>query len=321
MGESTIHVPGSDDTAAPRHGDSVQTPGGAAAEAANGTGGSTAVSSADSLRHRIARARRRPKRPRLWFEIALMGITYWLYNIVRNAIPQQDAIAQRHATWVWHTEQDFGISIERWVNHTLDKVGWLITGMNYYYATLHFIVTLAVLIWLYRSHPGRYAAARLVLAVTTIIALVGFYLFPLAPPRLMNGGGFVDTVITHHTWGSLASGAAASVTNKYAAMPSMHIGWSMWCGLSIFFLAERTWVRALGLAYPAATLVVIIATANHFWMDAVGGAACLAVGFLVARLVYHRWAFQFPQIPASWQAEAGTLPEQRPTPVGVKVSR
>jgi hypothetical protein len=316
-----MHASGGENAAPSSRGGSVQSLGGSAARDADGAGGSTAVSSADSLRRRIARARRGPKRPRLWVEIALMGLTYWLYNIVRNAVPQQDALAQRHAVWVWHTEQDFGVAVERWVNHTLDRVDWLITGMDYYYATLHFIMTLGVLIWLYRSHPGRYAAARLVLAVTTGIALVGFYFFPLAPPRLMNGGGFVDTVITHHTWGSLASGAAASVTNKYAAMPSMHIGWSLWCGLTIFYLAERTWVRALGLAYPAATLVVIIATANHFWMDAIGGALCLGIGFLVTRVVYHRWAYAFPQIPASWQAEAGALPEQRPTPVGARVGR
>ncbi|GAA1969394.1 phosphatase PAP2 family protein [Kitasatospora viridis] len=313
-------MPGDDD-APTTGGDSVQAAVAAPAPAVDGTsGGSTAVSSPGSLRRRIALARRGPKRPRLWFEIALIGVSYWLYNIVRNAVPQQGAIAQRHAAWVWRTEQTLGIAVERSINHAFDKVGWLITGMNYYYATLHFIVTVVVLVWLYRSHPGRYAAGRLVLAVTTLIALVGFYFFPLAPPRLMNNGGFVDTVLTHHTWGSLASGAATSVTNQYAAMPSMHIGWSLWCGLTVFCLAERTWVRALGLIYPAATLLVIIATANHFWMDAVGGMACLGFGFLVARVVYHRWAYQFPQIPASWQSEAA-LPEQRPTPVGARLGR
>ena len=66
--------------------------------------------------------------------------------------------------------------------------------MNYYYATLHFIVTIGVLVWLYRRHPGRYAATRLVLFATTGVALLGYYLYPLAPPRLMNGGSFIDTV-------------------------------------------------------------------------------------------------------------------------------
>ncbi|MER8182687.1 phosphatase PAP2 family protein [Kitasatospora sp. NPDC094015] len=276
-----------------------------------------AQSSRAALRGRVREQRRRPARPRLWFELALIGISYWLYSLVRNAVPEQASIAQRHATWIWDFERSLGIALERSVNHAVDSVGWLVVGMNYYYATLHFIVTIGVLVWLYRRHPGRYAAARTVLFVTTGIALVGFYFFPLAPPRLMTGGGFVDTVLTHHTWGSMASGAGAHVSNQYAAMPSMHIGWSLWCGLTIFFLARPLWVRLLGLLYPAATLVVIISTANHFWMDAVGGALCLTVGFVAARAVYHVWVYQLPRLPGGPQEKPVTVPEQWSSTVGV----
>ncbi|MFF4919175.1 phosphatase PAP2 family protein [Kitasatospora sp. NPDC001119] len=251
-----------------------------------------------ALRSRVSAQRRSPARPRIWFELALIGISYWVYSIVRNAVPEQEAIAQKHASWIWDLENHLGIAVERSINHAVDSVGWLITGMNYYYATLHFVITIGVLVWLYRSHPGRYVAARTVLFVTTGIALVGFYFFPLAPPRLMTDGGFIDTVKVHGTWGSMASGPAAHVSNQYAAMPSMHIGWSMWCGLAIFFLARRTWVRVLGLMYPAATLVVIVSTANHFWMDAVGGELCLMVGFLTARWMYHEWVYRLPKVPA-----------------------
>ncbi|NED79624.1 hypothetical protein G3I76_05880, partial [Streptomyces sp. SID11233] len=86
------------------------------------------------------------------------------------------------------------------------KVTWLIVGMNYYYATLHFVVTLGVLVWLFKWHPGRYAAARLALFATTGAALLGYYLYPLAPPRLMTNTHFIDTVLVHQTWGSMASG-------------------------------------------------------------------------------------------------------------------
>ncbi|XCM83966.1 phosphatase PAP2 family protein [Kitasatospora sp. HUAS MG31] len=268
-----------------------------------------------AVRDRVRNQRRTPGRPRLWFELALIGISYWVYSLVRNAVPEQAAIAQRHARWIWDFEQALGVAVEHTVNRTVDSVTWLIVGMNYYYATLHFIVTIGVLVWLYRRHPGRYAATRTVLFVTTGIALVGFYCFPLAPPRLMTDGGFVDTVLAHHTWGSMASGPAAHVSNQYAAMPSMHIGWSLWCGLTIFFLARSTWVRALGLAYPAATLVVIVATANHFWMDAVGGIVCLAVGFVSARLIYHVWAYRLPKVPGDPDERPVTVPTQWEQPV------
>jgi len=169
--------------------------------------------------------------------------------------------------------------------------------MNYYYATLHFVVTLSVLVWLYRCHPGRYAAARLVLFATTVVALVGYYFFPLAPPRLMTGTTFVDTVMVHQTWGSMASGDLKHMSNQYAAMPSMHIGWSVWCGLTIFALARVPWVRVLGLLYPAVTLMVIVATAIHFWLDAVGGLLCLAFGFTVARVWYGALPYALPRAP------------------------
>ncbi|AYN41670.1 inositol phosphorylceramide synthase [Streptomyces dangxiongensis] len=229
---------------------------------------------------------RRPRRPRLWFEILLVAVSYWTYSLIRNAVPEQRAEALRNARWIWRVEHDLGVAVEQSVNHAANSVTWLIVGMNYYYATLHFVITIGVLVWLYRWHPGRYAATRLALFATTGVALVGYYLFPLAPPRLMHGGHFVDTVLRHHTWGSMASGDLKHMSNQYAAMPSMHIGWSLWCGLTVFALASVPWARVLGLVYPAATLLVIVATANHFWLDAVGGVVCLCFGFAVARLWY-----------------------------------
>ncbi|MGY6025215.1 phosphatase PAP2 family protein [Streptomyces spinosirectus] len=242
---------------------------------------------------------RTPRRPRLWFEILLIGVSYWTYSLIRNAVPEQRGKALRNADWIWRTEHHLGIAVEESVNHAVNSVSWLIVGMNYYYATLHFVITLGVLVWLFRSHPGRYAATRLVLFATTGVALVGYYLYPLAPPRLMNGSHFIDTVMVHRTWGSMASGDLKHMSNQYAAMPSMHIGWSVWCGLTIFFLARVPWVRVLGLLYPVATLIVIVATANHFWLDAVGGLLCLAFGFAVSWAWYEVPPYALPRMPPS----------------------
>ncbi|NEY36498.1 hypothetical protein GTU99_30860 [Streptomyces sp. PRKS01-65] len=257
-----------------------------------------------SVWHRL----RTPRRPRLWFEILLIAVSYWTYSLVRNAVPEQRAQALRNADWIWKVEHQLGIAVEQTINHAANSVTWLIVGMNYYYATLHFVVTLGVLVWLYRRHPGRYAATRLVLFSTTGVALVGYYLFPLAPPRLMDGGRFVDTVMVHQTWGSMASGDLKNMSNQYAAMPSMHIGWSLWCGLTIFALATVPWVRVLGLLYPTLTLVVIVATANHFWLDAVGGMLCLAFGYTVARLWYGALPHALPRVVPSQGHTTHLLP-------------
>lgn len=272
MGESTAKIMAHRSGVAPRSIDSRDTDGAATA------GGLLA-----------------PRRPRLWFEILLIAVSYWIYSLVRNAVPEQQDDAMRNASHVWGLERSLGLAFEHAVNHAVNSVTWLIVGMNYYYATLHFVVTLTVLVWLFRRHPGRYAPTRLVLFVTTGIALLGYYFFPLAPPRLMEGGGFIDTVKIHHTWGSMASGDLAHVSNQYAAMPSMHIGWSLWCGITIAMLARWAWVRVLGVLYPVVTLLVIVSTANHFWLDAAGGTLCLGVGFAASWAVYGGLAYRLPR--------------------------
>jgi hypothetical protein len=256
-----------------------------------------------------------PRRPRLIIEIALIAVSYIVYGQIRNAVPDHASVAIGHAHQILDIERFLRIDVEHAVNHAVNSVTWLIVAMNYYYATLHFVITIGVLVWLYHWHPGRYRVFRTVLFVTTAVALVGFFLYALAPPRLLPGGDYIDTVLVHHTWGSLASGDLKQVSNQYAAMPSMHIGWSTWCGVTIFMLARNPWVRTAGLLYPVATLVVIVATGNHFVLDAVGGLLALAVGFGVQRLVNGRLAHRFPRYPADdprSAPEAVQAPEPEP---------
>ncbi|MGQ4516125.1 phosphatase PAP2 family protein [Streptomyces sp. DW26H14] len=272
------------------------------------TTGASAVRAGDSTStvRGWLRRRRLPRKPRIWFEILLIAVGYWIYSKIRNAVPEQRTQALRNARWVWSTEHHLGIAVEQSVNHAVNSVTWVIVPMNYYYATLHFIITIGVLVWLFWAHPGRYAAARTVLGVTTVVALLGYYLYPLAPPRLLSGT-FIDTVAVHHTWGSVSSGNLKSVSNQYAAMPSMHIGWSLWCGLTIFALAKAPWARILGMCYPVFTLSVIVATANHFWLDAIGGILCLAFGYAVTYAWYGTMPYRLPRL-ARERGRRGTQP-------------
>ncbi|MFE0422477.1 phosphatase PAP2 family protein [Streptomyces sp. NPDC058953] len=290
MGETTVK------TLEGRTADAPMATGEAATDEATATEPSRSRSARFS---RLARFKelRSPRRPRIWFEILLIAVSYWTYSLIRNAVPEQKAKALENADWILSAEKALGLDFEHAVNHAVNSVTWLIVTMNYYYATLHFIVTIGVLVWLYRWHPGRYAAGRLVLFATTAVALVGYYLYPLAPPRLMPGQGYIDTVLVHETWGSMASGDLKNMSNQYAAMPSMHIGWSLWCGLIVFAVAKAPWAKILGLLYPAATLVVIVATANHFWLDAVGGVICLGAGFLLSYAWYRSLPHQLPKLP------------------------
>jgi hypothetical protein len=242
------------------------------------------------LPHRLLRWRR----PTWWQEIAIIGIGYWLYTMGRNAVPEQKTIAIRHGNSVQHLQDTLHLNFELTINHFVARNEWLAQIMDYYYATLHFIVTIGVMVWLFVRRPHIYRGARTVLFVTTLLGLLGFYLYPLAPPRLLTQYSYVDTLLKFHTWGSLADPKIAEHSNQYAAMPSLHIAWAMWCGISIFMCARRRWVRILGLIYPFFTLMVIVGTANHFVFDAVGGAVVLALGFGLQWLLSAHGAYHAP---------------------------
>jgi hypothetical protein len=219
------------------------------------------------------------RRPVWWQEVAIIAFGYWLYTLGRNAIPEEAIVARRHGLAIQHLQQSLRLNWELSFNRSVAAHEWVAQTMDYYYATMHFILTPVVLVWLFVRRPQIYRGARTVLVTTTLVALLGFYLYPTAPPRLLPGFGYVDTVIKFHTWGSLADPNIAEHSNQFAAMPSLHVGWALWCGLSIFAAARHRWVRVLGLAYPVGTLIVIIGTANHFVLDAVGGGAVVALAF------------------------------------------
>ncbi|HEX5614232.1 MAG TPA: phosphatase PAP2 family protein, partial [Acidimicrobiia bacterium] len=154
-----------------------------------------------------------------------------------------------------------------------------------FYGSLHFIVTIGAALFLYRWFADDYPRFRNTLATTTALALVGFVLFPLAPPRLMDGFGFVDTLAEYPTFWSFNSGAVSKVSNQYAAMPSVHCAWALWCALVFVPRVRPPALKVLAALYPALTVVVIVVTGNHYWLDAVGGFLVLGVGYTIAHLL------------------------------------
>lgn len=242
------------------------------------------------LPHRLLRWRR----PTWWQEIAIIAIGYWLYTMGRNAVPEQESIARRHGRGVQHLQDALHLNFELSLNHYVAAHEWIAQIMDYYYATLHFIVTIGVLVWLFIRRPNVYRGTRTVLFATSLVALLGFYLYPLAPPRLLPQYGYIDTLLKFHTWGSLADPKIAEHSNQFAAMPSLHIAWALWAGIALFRCAKPVWVRVLGMLYPVLTLLVIVGTANHFIIDAVGGAAIIAVGFCAQWLLSGHGAYTPP---------------------------
>ena len=169
---------------------------------------------------------------------------------------------------------------------------WLVIGSNYFYGSLYIIVTVSALIWLYRKHPDSYPLWRNTLLVGTLLGLIGFATYPLMPPRLLptmgasgySGFDFVDTLVKYPTFWSFDSSAMKTISNQYAAMPSLHCGWALWACAVFYPRVKSWWAKTLALLFPVATISVVMLTANHYWLDAVGGAIIFLVGYTAARL-------------------------------------
>ncbi len=237
---------------------------------------------------------RAPARGRLrwWREILYILGFYVVYSLVRNAGTGAESVetAFDHARQIIRFERLLGLYHEESIQDLFLGWRWFIRVWNIYYGSFHFVVTAGALVWCFRRRPDRYAWWRNTLAFTTALALIGFAFYPLMPPRLLPGSyGFVDTLASYGGLWSFDSGTMKAVSNQYAAMPSMHFGWSSWCAFVLWPLArDRRWVKALLVAYPLATLFAIIVTANHFWLDAAGGAATLACGYGLATALDRR---------------------------------
>ncbi|MEU2059053.1 bifunctional glycosyltransferase 87/phosphatase PAP2 family protein [Streptomyces sp. NPDC013455] len=252
--------------------------------------------------------RRVSTRPNLLLELLLLRVTYAAYQQVRLAATGGSnsagrATAEHHGQLVLDAERFLHIDIERAVNHAVVKTDRLREFFDFYYESLHFVVPLTILGVLYRRRPADYRWARSSLGFATLLALAGFWLFPLAPPRLMPTLGVIDTVHGVQDFSQPDYGTLTALTNQYAAMPSLHFGWSLWCGVVVAVIAPWRWLKALGLLHPLCTVSAIIATGNHWVLDAVGGAAVVAAGFGLSYL------FQGPRARPAARAAAGTSRE------------
>lgn len=223
-----------------------------------------------------------------WRELGLVALLYAGYDVVRGLIAGSTGRAERDGADILHLELVLHIDPEHWLNDRLSQLSALAVPACYFYATLHFVVTPAVLIWLFHRRRDAYRQARTVLVIVTGSSLIGFWQFPTAPPRLLTGAGFHDTLAMFSGWGWWGSdpavpARAAAIANQYAAMPSLHLAWALWCGVTVYRQATRPWLRLAAIAYPFLTAAVILGTANHYLLDVLAGAAVWTISDAAVR--------------------------------------
>ena len=207
---------------------------------------------------------------------------YGIYEVIRGVRHVAYATAVGNADEIVEIERRLHVFAEASVQRMTDSVVFLPTALALLYPLLHFTVSIGVLVWVYRERRGSFPFVRTALVSMTSLALIGFVVFPVAPPRLAVAG-FVDTVSRHSPL-DLGSTFLGRFYNPVAAVPSLHIAYALFFAGTIVLLARRRSIRVAAGAYPFLVLLVITATGNHFFFDAATGAVVAAMGVALALL-------------------------------------
>ena len=207
-------------------------------------------------------------------EIALIGALYLFYCVTRTFAEDDLGPAQDRALDLHHLERVLQLNWEHAINDWFVAHAWAAVPACYWYAAAHYVVTLVVLVWLYRRGPAHYTPARWALVVASLIALACYLLLPTAPPRMT--GGYVDVLSLHSGagwWGAEASApkGMGNLTNQLAAFPSLHAGWALWVALVVRRNSSNLWLRGLAWVYAVTTALVVVGTGNHWILDVLVG--------------------------------------------------
>jgi membrane-associated phospholipid phosphatase len=228
-------------------------------------------------------------------QLALFAGAYYLYRIVRGVVDGQAGLAFENARTLVGLERSIGLFFEPGLQGWARGQEWLLTWANWMYVNSHFVVTTTFLIWLYIARNYAFYYVRNMFMVAMTLALAGYVVYPTAPPRFLPEWGFTDTVANFV--GEGASDSASALYNPFAAVPSMHVAFALMIAVPATMLVRNRLLKVFWAIYPALVTFVVMATANHFWMDAalgalVAAASASAASYAFARARPDAWAWR-----------------------------
>lgn len=241
--------------------------------------GTSSVITAKRLLPRPPRIPLPTRLPLLLPELVLLFAVNALYKYGRMVANGRTDGAYRHADGVWSFERAVHLPSERSLQDLMLHSETLVHTANYLYATVHFPAMVVFLGWMFTKKRAHYLWIRRAIVIQTMLALIGHLFFPLAPPRLLPGDGMVDTAAVY---GPAVYGRpdSDSMANQFAAMPSLHVGWALAIAVGLIAAYRSRW-RWLWLLHPLVTMLVVVGTANHYWLDCLVGSALLGVALAV----------------------------------------
>ena len=245
---------------------------------------------------------RLPKGPvDLLRQVVVFCGAYWLYRVVRGQVDGRAADAFANARDLIDAERALGLFVEPAVQQWAADRGWVLDVASWTYVNSHSVVTVATLAFLYLFRNPSFYFVRNMFVVAMALALAAYVAYPTAPPRLMPEWGFEDSVAAFT--GIDPNGPADALFNPFAAVPSMHVCFALMLAWPMARIVRRRWARALWAAYPALVTFSVVATGNHWWLDAALGAATAAVAARAADALAHArpeaWGFRSAPAPAA----------------------
>ena len=231
----------------------------------------------------VARSSRRPAlvtAAGFALETAVVLALFGMWQLAGSFVLMGPDGAIDRGQWIWHVERVIHLPSETVVQLAFLPHPLIVQALNLYYAGLHFVVVIGCLIWVYVWHRRQYPQVRTTLVLFTAAALLVQFV-PVAPPRMLPGDGMIDTALRYgqSVYGSVAGFNA----DQLSAMPSVHIGWALLTALVIVEVSRSRW-RWLALAYPLLTMLAVVVTANHYWLDGIAAALLLALALVVQRV-------------------------------------
>jgi PAP2 superfamily len=215
------------------------------------------------------------------WEAGLLFGLYALWQFAGSFTVMSAAGAVPRARWLWHAERLLHLPSETSVQHLFLPYPVLVQAFNLYYDILHFPVLGICLVWLYVRHRASYPAIRTTVALFTGASLL-IQLIPVAPPRLLPGTGLVDTAVRYGQ--SVYSWHGGFNADEFSAMPSVHVGWALIVAVAVITVSRSRW-RWLAAGYPALTMLVVVVTANHFWLDGIVAGLLVALVLALQRII------------------------------------
>jgi hypothetical protein len=231
-------------------------------------------------------------------ELVLMFTLYGVWQWVHERAVTKTAGAIERAHSLYDFEQAIHLPSELTLQNALLHHGAVMRFLNVYYGGAHVPAMGIVLVWLFVVHRERYGRIRWVLALT-IAGCLAIQTIPVAPPRFLPELGFVDAGLMYHL--SVYGAGGSGISNELAAMPSLHVGWAVLVAIAAVAVGTSRW-RWLVVAHPVLTVVAVVATANHWWLDGVVAVMVMGIAYLVVRLLEAAWA----RLRAAWRRSAPT---------------